>query len=78
MAFVWAKFSETERTTCKLLGVDRSSYRYEPRSDRNAELCEELVKLARQRPRFGYRREQSMDGKPVQVEARVEVPFPRN
>jgi putative transposase len=36
--------------------VDRSSYRYEPRPDRNAVLREELVKLARQKPRFGYRR----------------------
>jgi putative transposase len=36
--------------------VDRSSYRYEPRPDRNAELREELVKLARQKPRYGYRR----------------------
>ena len=46
-----------ERTqACKLLGVDRASYRYEPKSDRNAELREELVKLARQKPRYGYRR----------------------
>ena len=46
----------SERTACKLLGVERSSYRYEPRPDRNAELREELVKLARQKPRYGYRR----------------------
>jgi hypothetical protein len=39
---------------CKLLGVERSSYRYEPRPDSNAELREELVKLARQKPRYGY------------------------
>jgi putative transposase len=36
--------------------VNRASYRYEPRPDRNAELREELVKLARQKPRYGYRR----------------------
>ena len=36
--------------------MDRGSYRYEPRPDRNAELREELVKLARQKPRYGYRR----------------------
>ena len=46
----------SERTACKLLGVDRSSYRYEPKPDRNTELREELVKLARQKPRYGYRR----------------------
>jgi len=36
--------------------VDRASYRYDPRPDRNAELRDELVKLARQKPRYGYRR----------------------
>lgn len=46
----------SERRACKLLGVDRASYRYEPKPDRNAELREELVKLARQKPRYGYRR----------------------
>lgn len=46
----------SERTACKLLGVERSSYRYEPRPDRNAELREALIKLARQKPRYGYRR----------------------
>ena len=56
MAFVSSEFRLSERTACKLLGVERSSYRYEPRPDRNAELREELVKLARQKPRYGYRR----------------------
>ena len=46
----------SERTACKLLDVERSSYRYEPRPDRNARLRDELVKLARQKPRYGYRR----------------------
>lgn len=46
----------SERTACKLLDVERSSYRYEPRPDRNRELREALVKLARQKPRYGYRR----------------------
>lgn len=36
--------------------MDRASYRYEPRPDRNAELRDELVNLARQKPRYGYRR----------------------
>lgn len=56
IAFVSAGFDLSERRACKLLGVDRASYRYEPRPDRNAELREELVKLARQKPRYGYRR----------------------
>ena len=56
MAFVSSEFRLSERTACKLLGMERSSYRYDPRPDRNAELREELVQLARQKPRYGYRR----------------------
>ncbi len=56
MAFVAAQFKRSERAACKLLDVDRSSYRYEPRPDRNAELREALIQLARQKPRYGYRR----------------------
>jgi putative transposase len=56
VAFVSVEFRLSERTACKLLGVERSSYRYEPRPDRNIELREALVKLARQKPRYGYRR----------------------
>jgi hypothetical protein len=38
-----------------VLNVEGSSYRYEPRPDRNnAELREELLKLARQKPRYGH------------------------
>ena len=47
VAFVSVEFRLSERTVCKLLGVELSSYRYEPRPDRNIELREELVKLAR-------------------------------
>ena len=36
----------SERRACRLVELDRSSYRYEPRADHNAELREELVKLA--------------------------------
>ncbi len=56
VAFSVAAHRLSERTACKLLGVERSSYRYEPRPDRNAELREELLKLVRQKPRYGYRR----------------------
>jgi hypothetical protein len=44
VAFVSVEYRLSERTACKLLGVERSSYRYEPRPDHNAELREELVK----------------------------------
>jgi putative transposase len=51
-----AECSLSERRACKLLEVDRSSYRYEPQPDRNAALRQELIALARQKPRYGYRR----------------------
>jgi putative transposase len=56
VALVSAEFRLSERRACKLMGIDRASYRYEPQPDRNAELRQELVKLARQKPRYGYRR----------------------
>lgn len=56
MAFAVAEYGMSERQACKLVELDRSSYRYEPRADRNAELRQELVRLARQKPRYGYRR----------------------
>lgn len=56
VAFVMAGFAYSERQACKLLDLDRSSYRYESRPDRNIELREELITLARQKPRYGYRR----------------------
>ena len=43
----------SERQACKLLEVDRSSYRYEPSPDRNAQLREEMIELARRYPRWG-------------------------
>ena len=56
MALVIEEFAMSERQACKLVEMDRSSYCYEPRSDHNAKLREELVSLAKQKPRYGYRR----------------------
>jgi putative transposase len=56
VAFAVEQFPMTERRACKLVGLDRSSYRYEPRRDHNVELRQELVSVARQKPRYGYRR----------------------
>jgi putative transposase len=50
------QYEMSERQACKLMDLDRSSYRYEPRPDHNVELRQELVELARQKPRYGYRR----------------------
>ena len=53
VAFASQRFQVSERRACKLLGMDRGSYRYEPRSDRNVGLREALMALARQKPRYG-------------------------
>jgi putative transposase len=53
---VMAEQSMSERRACKLLEMDRSSYRYEPQADKDGKVRAELVELARQKPRFGYRR----------------------
>jgi putative transposase len=50
------EFHYSERQACQLISVDRTSYRYKPRPDHNAELRERLITLARQKPRYGYRR----------------------
>ena len=49
------KFAFTERRACRLLLVPVSSYRYRPRQNDNS-LRERLIALAREKPRFGYRR----------------------
>ena len=46
VAFVKEQFSVSERQACKLFAVDRSTYRYEPRPDRNAQLRGEMMALA--------------------------------
>ncbi len=46
----------SERRSCRLLGLNRSSYRYRPRNKRDEELCERLRQLAAAHPRYGYRR----------------------
>jgi putative transposase len=45
----------SERRVCGLLSVAVSSYRYRVR-DGNAELRTKMVELAREKPRYGYRR----------------------
>ena len=56
VALVMAEHQFSERHACRLLEVDRSTYRYEPTPDANANLREALVALAKQHRRYGYRR----------------------
>lgn len=46
----------SERRACNAIGVQRSSIRYESHREEPTELLEEMRELAKQRPRFGYRR----------------------
>jgi len=50
-----AKYAFTERRACRLLLVPISSFRYKPRQN-NDDLKARLVELAREKPRYGYRR----------------------
>ena len=56
MALVMSEFQYSERRACKLVSMDRTTYRYQPRPDHNAELRGKLIAMARQKPRYGYRR----------------------
>src|SRR5512147_3270073 len=55
VAFACQHPKMSERRACKLLSIRRSSYRYEPRPDHNAELRTALEELARKKPQWGYR-----------------------
>ena len=46
----------SERRACQLIGVGRSSCRYQARRPQQSELRERLRSLAHQRPRWGYKR----------------------
>lgn len=57
-AAAWAQQQHqlSERRACQIVGVARSSYRYQSRRAPDDELLERLRTLAQERPRFGYRR----------------------
>ena len=49
------EFSASERRVCGLMGVPRTSFRYQSCRD-DSDLRERLQALAREKPRYGYRR----------------------
>ena len=53
VTFAVTEYPISERQACRLLEVDRASYRYDARPDRNAGLRQALLDLARQKPRYG-------------------------
>src|SRR5215217_4072360 len=61
-------FQTKERHACELLGLAVSTYRYASRRPSDEPLRAKLVTLARDKPRFGYRRLQVLverDGEKV-------------
>ena len=50
-----SEFATSERHACELLNFPRSTCRYRSRRDDSA-LRQQLVELAYEKPRFGYRR----------------------
>ena len=56
VAFAIAQWGLSERRACGLLGVERSSHRYQAAKQKDEAMKQELGKLAREHPRYGYRR----------------------
>jgi putative transposase len=56
VGLVMAEHHLSQRQACRLVAIDRSTYCYEPRPDRNAKLRQAMLEVARQQPRYGYRR----------------------
>lgn len=51
-----AKFARAERRACRLLGLGRSTCRYESKRRDDMALRQKIRAIAQARPRFGYRR----------------------
>jgi putative transposase len=49
-------YRRSERRACRLLGMSRSSCRYQPQRGDEEVVCQRLKELAAERRRFGYRR----------------------
>src|SRR5437763_3353932 len=58
VAYLMSLSKYSERRACRLLGQSRSTQRYKvrPTSDRDQRLRARVIELARQHPRYGYRR----------------------
>lgn len=50
------RFAVSERCACRLVGISRSTVRYQPRPRDDTALLDRMKTLAVERPRFGYRR----------------------
>ena len=61
--FLKDTFAVSERRVCRVLGFSRTTYRKSPERVKDLVLVERLRALARERPRFGYRRLHLMLGR---------------
>lgn len=52
---IQTRFAFSERRACGLMRLPVNTFRY-CRTERNTELRDRLIEIARERPRFGYRR----------------------
>ena len=46
----------SERRACGLIGIHRATYQYQSRRKDDSDLRDRMLSIARERPRFGYRR----------------------
>src|SRR5690606_17999969 len=51
VGYLLRTFGVSERRACRVIGLCRSSYRYEPRREEPMELLQELRQIASERPR---------------------------
>lgn len=56
MSYTIEQHQISERRACRLVGISRSSRRYQPGTDRDTVLRERIHELARERQRFGHLR----------------------
>ncbi|AFD28001.1 putative transposase protein (plasmid) [Deinococcus gobiensis I-0] len=64
VALLRDSFTISERRACRVLGFSRTTYRRNsPKREKDQQLVERLRVLARERPRFGYRRIHLMLGR---------------
>ena len=48
------RFTISIRTACRLAGISRTGYRYQPKPTRDEPIIKRLLELARQYPHYGY------------------------
>jgi putative transposase len=50
------QFAVSQRRACELASIARSTFRYRADAQKDEQLREQLIQLAHEKPRYGYRR----------------------